>query len=116
MGVRRWVELVLRQYLAPLPPYGPEGSGWPLGHRVYGPELEAAVLQVEGVDFLEGLDVADLGGGVPRPGPVELEGWEVPALTELTVVIGAPPPPGSGGVQPPQGPTPVPVPVPKAEC
>lgn len=116
VGVRRWVELVLRQYLAPLPPYGPEGSGWPLGHRVYGPELEAAVLQVEGVDFLEGLDVADLAGGVPRPGPVVLKGWEVPALTELTVVIGAPPPPGSGGVQPPQGPTPVPVPVPKAEC
>jgi predicted phage baseplate assembly protein len=48
-AVRRWVELVIRQYLAPLPPYGPDGSGWPLGRAVYGPELEAAALQVEGV-------------------------------------------------------------------
>jgi predicted phage baseplate assembly protein len=116
VGVRRWVELVLRQYLAPLPPYGPAGVGWPLGHRVHGPELEAAVLQVEGVDFLDGLEVADLGGGTVTPGTVELEGWEVPELAELTVVVGPPPPAGSGGVQPPAGPTPVPVPVPKVVC
>ena len=32
-AVRRWVELILRRYLAPLPPYGPEGLGWPLGRR-----------------------------------------------------------------------------------
>ena len=57
-AVRRWVELVIRQYLAPLPPYGPDGTGWPLGGRVFGPELQAAALQVEGVDYLEGLDVA----------------------------------------------------------
>ena len=29
--LRRWVELALRQYFAPLPPYGPDGSGWPFG-------------------------------------------------------------------------------------
>jgi predicted phage baseplate assembly protein len=115
-GVRRWVEFVLRQYLAPLPPYGPDGGGWPLGHRVYGPELEAAVLQVDGVDFLEGLEVADMAGGTAKSGPVELAGWEVPELIELTVVVGPPPAPGSGGVQPPPGPVPVPVPVPKAVC
>ena len=74
IGVRRWAELVLRQYLAPLPPYGPEGRGWPLGHRVHGPELEAAVVQVEGVDFVEGLEVADLAGGTPQVGSVELDG------------------------------------------
>ena len=51
---------MLRQYLAPLPPYGPDGEGWPLGRRVHGPELEAAALQVEGVEFLEGLNVAGL--------------------------------------------------------
>lgn len=115
IGVRRWAELVLRQYLAPLPPYGPDGRGWPLGHRVHGPELEAAVLQVEGVEFLEGLEVADVSGGSPVPGTVELEGWEVPELAELTVVVGPPPPAGTA-VQPPPSATPVPVPVPRDEC
>ena len=57
-AVRRWVELVLRQYLAPLPPFGPDGHGWPLGRAVYGPELEAAALQVEGVELLEGLSIS----------------------------------------------------------
>ena len=70
--MRRWVELVLRQYLAPLPPFGPDGQGWPLGRRVHGPELEAAVLQVEGVEYIEGLKVADARGTEPVPGTVEL--------------------------------------------
>jgi hypothetical protein len=116
IGVRRWVELVLRQYLAPLPPFGPDGTGWPLGHRVHGPELEAAVLQVDGVDFIEDLRVADLSGSSPVPGTVELEAWEVPELSEVTVVVGTPPAPGTGGVTPPPAPTPVPVPVPRDEC
>ena len=72
-GVRRWVEQVLRQYLAPLPPYGPEGRGWPLGRRVFAPELEAAALQVDGVEFLV-------------PGPVDgspcLLGLRLAELTE----------------------------------
>ncbi|WP_138760657.1 putative baseplate assembly protein [Modestobacter altitudinis] len=123
IGVRRWVELVVRQYLSPLPPFGPEGRGWPLGRRVHGPELEAAVLQVEGVEFIEELLVADLSGAVPVPGTVVLAGWEVPELRELTVVLGTPPPAGGGGPGPlpPASPTaparvPVPVPVPRDEC
>jgi hypothetical protein len=117
IGVRRWVELVLHQFLAPLPPYGPAGDGWPLGHRVHGPELEAAVLQVDGVDFIEDLKVADLSGGEPVPGTVELNGWEVPELTELTVVVGTGvPDPGAGGVTPPPSKDPVPVPTPREEC
>lgn len=116
IGVRRWVELVLRQYLAPLPPYGPDGRGWPLGHRVYGPELQAAVLQVDGVEFIHDLKVADLSGPAPAQGTVELEPWEVPELAEVTVVVGPPPDPGSGGVQPPPTPSPVPVPVPREQC
>jgi predicted phage baseplate assembly protein len=115
IGVRSWVELVLHQYLAPLPPFGPDGRGWTLGHRVHGPELEAAVLQVDGVDFIEELKVADL-SGPPVQGSVELEGWEVPELAELTVVVGTPPDPGTGGVGPPPGAPPVPVPVEKDEC
>ena len=116
IGVRRWVEMILRQYLAPLPPFGPDGTGWPLGHRVHGPELEAAVLQVEGVDFVEDLKVADLAGQAPVVGTVLLAGWEVPELREITVVTGSPPDPGSGPLVPPPGPAPVPVPVPKDEC
>jgi hypothetical protein len=116
LGVRRWVELVLRQYLAPLPPYGPDGHGWPIGHRVHGPELEAAVLQVEGVDFIEELKVADVSGAPVTIGTVELAGWEVPELREITVVLGSAPDPGAGGITPPPGPAPVPVPVPRDEC
>jgi predicted phage baseplate assembly protein len=122
LGVRRWVELVLRQYLSPLPPFGPDGEGWPLGHRVYAPELAAAAVQVEGVDFIRELKLADTSSGTPVIGDVDLQGWEVPALQEITVVQGEPPDPGSGStpgsgpLEPPPGPAPVPVPVPKDEC
>lgn len=102
-SVRRWVELVLRQFLAPLPPYGPEGRGWPLGRRLFGPELEAAALQVEGVEFLEpgeitgtgcpaGLRLSVLGDDgswiEPPDRIVALEKWEVPELAEITVMDG----------------------------
>jgi predicted phage baseplate assembly protein len=118
IGVRRWVELVLRQYLSPLPPFGPEGRGWPLGRRVHGPELEAAVLQVDGVEFVEDLLVADLASGAPVPGTVALQAWEVPELAEVAVVLGSPPPAGNGPAAPlpTDAPPPVPVPVPRSEC
>lgn len=117
-AVRQWVELAIRQYLAPLPPYGPSGQGWPLGRRVHGPELEAAALQVEGVGYLEGLDVAgwDEDGGVWVPGTVLLERDQVPELAEITVVDGPPAAPGAalGPVPPPR--TPVPIPIVREEC
>ena len=116
-AVRRWAELVLRQYLSPLPPYGPEGSGWPLGRRVHGPELEAAVLQVEGVEFLEDLKVAGWNEAAAtwKVETVELELYEVPELVELTVVEGpAPDPPFS--VEPPSQIVPIPIPVVRKEC
>jgi hypothetical protein len=121
-AVRRWVELVIRQYLAPLPPYGPGGEGWPLGRRVHGPELEAAALQVEGVEYLEGLDVAgstDGGATFTEPGPIELARYEVPELVEITVVEGPPLTPGERLAPPqPEGPppAPIPIPVPLEEC
>ena len=120
-AVRRWVELVLRQYLAPLPPYGPDGHGWPLGRAVYGPELEAAALQVEGVELLEGLSVsawddASQAWNPPRREPVLLQAWEVPELSEITVVQGTPLVPGEalGPVLPTK--TPVPIPTLREEC
>lgn len=117
-AVRRWVELVIRQYLAPVPPYGPSGEGWPLGRRVHGPELEAAALQVEGVEYLEGLEVAGWAEAQRRwiPGTVELEVYEVPELVEMTVVEGPPLEPGVA-IEPPATPkVPVPIPVIREEC
>ena len=105
-AVRHWVELVIRQYLAPVPPYGPEGQGWPLGRRVHGPELEAAALQVEGVKFLNDLKVAGWNGTSWIGGSVILEKYEVPELVEIAVVQGP-----LGELQAGQSVTPTPVPV-----
>jgi hypothetical protein len=88
-AVRHWVELVIRQYLAPLPPYGPSGEGWPLGRRVHGPELEAAALQVEGVEYLEDLQVVGWDKNGNRIATtVELEKTEVPELIKISVEEG----------------------------
>ncbi|MCO6457756.1 MAG: putative baseplate assembly protein [Pirellulaceae bacterium] len=119
-GVRLWVELVLRQYLAPLPPYGPEGAGWPLGRRVYGPELEAVALQVEGVRALEGAGLLLAGWDAAQsawvPGPVTLAVDEVPELERISVVEGDPLPPGELPAPIlPAAPI-VPVPVLREEC
>jgi predicted phage baseplate assembly protein len=115
-AVRRWVEQIIRQYLAPLPPFGPAGAGYPLGRRVYGPELEAVALQVEGVEFIETLQVAGWNGANWVPGTVELNKWEVPELTEITVVEGTPPPVGTALKPAPPVGAPVPVPVLRDQC
>lgn len=113
-AVRRWVELVLRQFLAPLPPFGPEGKGWPLGRRVHGPELEAAALQVEGVAFIDQYprlaewdEKARVWNEVQRT--ITLLPWEVPELWEITVVEGLPLAPGHAiGPEIPSAPPPPP--------
>jgi len=119
-AVRRWAELVIRQYLAPLPPFGPEGDGWPLGRRVHGPELEAAALQVEGVEYLEGLKVAELaadGTTWVAATTVSLRPYEVVELSEITVVANLPPlDPGTPLSPPDTGAAPIPVPVLKEVC
>jgi hypothetical protein len=106
-AVRRWVELLLRQYLAPLPPYGPEGEGWPLGRRVYVPELTAAALQVEGVQYVEDLALA---GRDPATGAwgdpvdrIDLADWEVPRLGAIAVVSQDTPLPAPGAALRPTG-------------
>ncbi|MBU2876693.1 putative baseplate assembly protein [Aliiglaciecola lipolytica] len=88
-AVRHWVELALRQFLAPLPPYGPGGHGWPLGRRVHNAELEAAAHQVEGVEYLEGLELVGWdSAGNEIPNTVTLQKNEVPELIAITVENG----------------------------
>jgi hypothetical protein len=94
-AVRQWAELILRQYLAPLPPYGPEGDGWPLGRDVRRAELEAVAVQVEGVEFLKGLTLWIPKGGTDYESKdlLELERWEVPEVVDVKVISGDPLPP-----------------------
>jgi hypothetical protein len=119
-AVRRWVELVMRQYLAPLPPYGPSGQGWPLGRRVYGPELEAAALQVEGVQYIEQLKLAgwnEKTGQWEEPETVTLREYEVPELDQVIVVEGTAAPKAWEGIAPPKiVAPPIPIPVIRKEC
>ncbi len=119
-SVRRWVELILRQYLAPVPPYGPEGHGWPLGRAVFGPELEAAALQVEGLEYLAGLrlaeEVAPQGWSERDDRRIMLKAWEVPELAEISVVSGAPVEPGLSPEPPPAAGPAVPVRSPREVC
>lgn len=91
-AVRRWVELILRQFLAPVPPFGPDSTGWPLGRAVRRAELEAVAVQVDGVEYLEGLTlgtVADDGTITPQE-LITLKRWEVPRLVTITAVQGKP--------------------------
>jgi predicted phage baseplate assembly protein len=120
-AVRRWVELILRQFLAPLPPYGPDGNGWPLGRKIRRAELEAVAVQVEGVELLEGdgLRLAvPSASGWREVATVALERWQVPELAEITVVEGAPLEPGASYQPAPPSTRPgtVVVPLPREVC
>lgn len=111
-AVRRWVDQILRRYLAPLPTGGPDGKGWPLGRDVRRAELEAVAVQVEGVEYLENLRLARVtaGGGIDEDDLVELEKWQVPAVVGLTVSIGPALEPGIDEEPVPPAQTPVPLP------
>ena len=120
-AVRRWVELILRQFLAPLPPYGPDGQGWPLGRTVRRAELEAVAVQVDGVEYLEGLLLAVPDQAAPngmRTMPtVELERYQLPEIVDLTVISGAPLDPGRAYQPlPPTAPDAVIAPLPRDVC
>jgi hypothetical protein len=124
-AVRRWVELIMRQFLAPVPPFGPDGTGWTLGRLVRRAELEAVAVQVEGVEFVEGLRLA-VGSRAAPTSPitwqeqqdlVPLRPWQVPELTTITVVQGTPLPPAEGHPSPPpKVPGTMLVPLPREVC
>ncbi len=92
--LRRHVELALRQHLAPLPPYGPDGKGWPFGRDVRDRDIEAATLRVQGVRLVN--EVRVVGEQITRTGTrsavdttVTLLPWQLPVLLEVKVAIGA---------------------------
>jgi hypothetical protein len=115
--VAKWINLALRQYLAPLPPFGPDGAGWPLGGRVDHGAIEAAVLQVDGVAWVEGLELFQIAAdGTPTEVTdyLDLTRIQLPELVDVQVDIGAPPP-----LQPlpsTSGSLAVPVPVRRGPC
>lgn len=120
-AVRRWVELILRQFLAPLPPYGPDGQGWPLGRTVRRAELEAVAVQVDGVEYLEGLLLAvpdpTAPNGMRTVPTVELKRYQLPEVIELTVISGTPLDPGLAYQPlPPADPDVVIAPLPRDVC
>jgi predicted phage baseplate assembly protein len=120
-AVRRWVEQILRQYLAPVPPFGPDGRGWPLGRAVRRAELEAVAVQVDGVEFMTGLLMAEPGAKpVER---LELDRWQVLKLADITAVAGtvrpgtSPPLPlPLGTPNEPAPPEKTPIPIPPDVC
>lgn len=90
--VGRWVELAIRQYLAPLPPYGPGGQGWPFGRDVSARDVEAAVLRVEGVELVYGVTVeGPLGVSQPKANAVHLQRWQLPVVRGLQLTNADPP-------------------------
>lgn len=123
--VRKWVCLALYQFLSPLPPFGPNGAGWPLGGLVARGAIEAAVLQVDGVAWVSELRIYELAGGTyksVRSGGdstdedyINLDVTELPELVEIQVGDGkAPPTPDGPGPDP--GGVSVPVPLPRSKC
>jgi hypothetical protein len=106
------VEKILRQYLAPLPPDGPEGGGWPLGRDIRRAELEAVAVQVDGVEYLEDLLLGRVTAtGVVAESLIPLEKWQVPTIAGLNVSIGQPLKLGASESPAPTPGTPVPLPV-----
>lgn len=126
-AVRDWVAQLLHQYLSPLPPFGPDGRGWPLGRTVMARELEAVAMQAEGVAYVEALQLAREERTVDAEGATRstwtvverapLADWVVPELAAVTVVDDATALPAPGvDVAPPLTEAPVPVPVLPTVC
>lgn len=119
--VRRWVELAIRQHFAPLPPYGPDGGGWPFGRIVRDRDAEAVALRVQGVRLVnevviagEAIDAA--GVATPVTGAVPMRSWQLPVIRAVEVAVGndAKAPPLTAQPLPPV--TGMPVPVEQEEC
>jgi predicted phage baseplate assembly protein len=116
--LRRNVELGVRQYFAPLPPYGPSGEGWPFGRVVRDRDVEAACLRIAGVRLvnavvLQGTAIDPDGDTTAVTETLPLRAWQLPYVREVRVAIGPTPDPFG---DPPPLPGGMPVPVEKEEC
>lgn len=112
--LRNWVELGLRQHFAPLPPYGPDGSGWPFGRAVRDRDAEAAALRVQGVALVnevivQGTSIAADGTQTDVTGTVPIEKWQLPVIRNVGVAIGPVAPSLAPEPSPPVDGFPVPV-------
>lgn len=117
----RAVEEALLHYLWPLPPYGPRGSGWPLGRSVEINELRTQAGRVDGVEAVNGVRLfyqdlinnqwRELTSGQALP----LSDYQLPQLMAVSIQPGeatpAPPRSYGPGTTPTGGKRPVPVPV-----
>ncbi len=86
--VNSWVELAIRQYFAPLPPYGPAGMGWPFGRTLRKGDIEVAIMRVEGVRLvydvnLQGKD--DLIKDQTSVDKINLFKWELPVIKNVQI-------------------------------
>jgi predicted phage baseplate assembly protein len=109
---------ILQRYVAPLPPDGPLGRGWPLGRAVRDRELIAAVLQVDGIEYVEALRLAVWQDGAwVEQATVTLQPWEVVELAAVQVVEASQPLPApQDAVAPPPAAPAVAVPVIRDLC
>ena len=112
----------IRQHLAPLPPYGPAGGGWPFGRDVSEPDVEAAVLRVQGVRLVHDVIVEGALGGDGKPvsvGKIELARWQLPVMRGVQLTTDAATPASidrTGDSARPGGEVPMPVPVVEETC
>ncbi len=119
--VQRWVELGIRQTLAPLPPYGPAGQGWPFGRAVSTADIEAAVLRVEGVRLVHGVTVEgeEASDGTTPTGKIDLRSWQLPVVRNVQVATDKTKPDPidrDGDSERPTGEVPLPLPVEVEVC
>jgi hypothetical protein len=90
--VRQAVDQRLHDYLAALPPGGPDEVGWPLNRQLLAKDLEAVVTRIAGVEFVEGLEMGVNATLTPIAEPYPLAGLELPWLAALAVTSGPPEP------------------------
>ncbi len=116
-AARRLAAQILQRFLSPLPPDGPLGRGWPLGRPVRDRELIAAVLQIDGIEYVERLRLAvELDSGWSEQATVELLPWEVVELVAVQVVDASQTPPPPQSIAPPPDVPTVAVPVIRDLC
>lgn len=115
--VEQAVEQQLQFYLCALPPYGPDGAGWPLKKTIQRKDLEAVATRVPGVEYVETIEM-----GVESPQDISdypISGLQLPQLVGVSVRQGSAEP--LEAVFAPAGQAPsltgtVPIPVSRATC